>query len=522
MSTRLLQFLATVVVLCAVPATADARLQWRSCYADVGPNFQCAVAQVPLDHSRPHGPTISLALTRLPATDQRRRIGSLFLNPGGPGGSGVDFVLGAGPFLYTPEVRARFDLVGFDPRGVMRSTPLRCFRSEAEWPPFPDSAFPLTREQEQEWIRFDRVLDAACRTRANAIRDHMSTANVARDLDVLRGQVGDDKLTFAGYSYGSYLGVTYANLFPKRLRALVVDGVLDPVAWATGRRAESFLVPFSTRLRSDAGAMATLREFFRLCDAGGPRCAFSGGAAARFAALARKLREQPVELVFDDGTSETFDYTVLIGMTLGALYDPFIWPDLAGLLAELEAAASGSLRAAAPVKRLDVERVPRYTPPAARKGGGGIELEYLNFLEAFPGVACADSVNPRSYVAWSLNGALADAQFGYFGRAWTWASSICAEWPGADRDRYLGPFTATTSNPVLVVGNRFDPATRYEGAVVVDQLLPRSALLTLNGWGHTSLFLSACVDETVARYLLTGATPAPGASCGQDVVPFAS
>ena len=304
--------------------------------------------------------------------------------------------------------------------------------------------------------------------------------------------------------------MTYANLFPKRVRALVVDGVLDPVAWATGRGAESFLVPFSTRLRSDAGAMATLREFFRLCDAGGPRCAFSGGAAARFAALARKLREQPVEIVFDDGTTETFDYTVLIGMTLGALYDPFIWPDLAGLLAELEAAASGSLRAAAPVKRLDVERGRATRRRLHARRGGGIELEYLNFLEAFPGVACADSVNPRSYVAWSVNGALADAQFGYFGRTWTWASSICAEWPGADRDRYLGPFTGHDVEPGVVVGNRFDPATRYEGAVVVDQLLPRSALLTLEGWGHTSLFLSACVDETVARYLLTGATPAPG------------
>ena len=199
MSTRLLQFLATVVVLCAVPATADARLQWRSCYADVGPNFQCAVAQVPLDHSRPHGPTISLALTRLPATDQRRRIGSLFLNPGGPGGSGVDYVLGAGPVPVHAEVRARFDLVGFDPRGIMRSTPLRCFRSEAEWPPFPDFGVPADA---RAGAGVDRVSIArstrACRTRANAIRDHMSTANVARDLDVLRGQVGDDKLTYAG------------------------------------------------------------------------------------------------------------------------------------------------------------------------------------------------------------------------------------------------------------------------------------------------------------------------------------
>ena len=116
---------------------------------------------------------------------------------------------------------------------------------------------------------------------------------------------------------------------------------------------------------------------------------------------------------------------------------------------------------------------------------------------------------------------MADAQFGYFGRIWTWASSICAEWPGRDEDRYLGPFNRVTANPVLVVGNRFDPATRYEGAVMVENLLPRSALLTVEGWGHTSLFLSACADQTIARYLLTVTAPAPGATCRQDVVPFA-
>ena len=196
------------------------------------------MAQVPLDYSRPQGATISLALTRLPATDPRRRIGSLFLNPGGPGGSGVDYVLFAGPFLYTPEVRARFDLVGFDPRGVARSTPLRCFESAEEWPPPPPFAFPLTREQEQQWIALDRTIDRACRERGGPIRDHMSTANVARDLDVLRDLVGDNKLSYAGVSYGSYLGVTYANLFPTRVRAVVVDGVLDPIAWSTGRGLE--------------------------------------------------------------------------------------------------------------------------------------------------------------------------------------------------------------------------------------------------------------------------------------------
>lgn len=507
----------------AAEATGSPRpgLEWKPCHAEVGPRFQCATAQVPLDYDRPRGATISIALTRLPATDPAQRIGSLFLNPGGPGGSGVDYVLGAGPVLYTDAVRARFDLVGFDPRGVMRSTPLRCFDSPEQWPPFPPFAFPLTREQEQQWVATDRALDQACRRRGGPILDHMSTANVARDLDVLRRLVGDDKLSYAGVSYGSYLGVTYANLFPGRVRALVVDGVLDPIGWSTGRGIEGFLVPFSTRLRSDSGAQATLEEFFRLCDAGGERCAFSGGAADRFAALARRLREQPAEIVFDDGTSLSVDYTVLIGITLGAMYDSAIWPDFARLLASVEAAGAPSRLSVQPPPPIR-DRRPRYIAPGGIAAPSSIEEQYMNFREGFPGVACSDTTNPRSYVAWSINGALADAQFGYFGRIWTWVSSICAEWPGADRDRYTGPFDRPTANPVLVVGNRFDPATRYEGALFVHDLLPRSALLTLEGWGHTSLFKSACADETIARYLIALATPPPGATCHQDLVPFAS
>jgi len=495
---------------------AKPKIAWSPCYE----RFQCATVKVPLDYDRPRRGRISIALARLPATDRARRIGSLFLNPGGPGGSGVDFLVGAGPFLYTDEVRARFDLVGFDPRGIIRSTPLRCFNSPEEWEPFfTPFVFPLTPEEEQVWIAADRYLLRACDRRAGRIIDHMSTANVARDLDVLRAAVGDERLTYAGYSYGSYLGVTYANLFPGRVRGLVVDGVLDPIAWSTGRGGEATRLPFSTRLRSDAGAQAALDEFFRLCDAGSDACAFSGDAADRFAALAQRLREEPAEITFPDGSAGVLDYSNLIGITLGALYDSLTWTDFALFLADIETQAA-PVTLGARLQRLYQRTRPAYTPTRGMREHE--DSDYQNFVEGFPGVSCTDSDNPDDYAAWSIAGAQADAQFGYFGRIWTWATSLCAEWRGFDHDRYMGPFNRATANPVLVVGTQFDPATRYEGAQLVNQLLPRSALLTVHGWGHTSLFLSQCADAAVARYLIDGATPPAGATCEQDAVPFTS
>ena len=324
----------------------------------------------------------------------------------------------------------------------------------------------------------------------------MSTANVARDLDALRAAVGDEALTYVGYSYGSFLGVTYANLFPNRIRALVVDGVLDPIAWTTGVGTQGSTIPFSTRLHSDIGAQATLDEFFRLCDTG--TCAFGPASAARFAALGARLKADPSIL----------NYSQLVGMTLSAMYDSSSWEEFAQLLADLDAATGPTAALRARVQAFQAR--PLYI---AKRGFP----RYPNFLEGFPAVACADSENPSSYAAWS---AAAATSFGTFGPIWTWASSICAEWPAGDDDRYLGPFTASTTKPVLVVGNRFDPATRYEGAQTVAGLLPNSRLLTVAGWGHTSLFISRCADEAVSRYLLTSVPPAAGTVCQPDSVPF--
>ncbi|TMJ93848.1 MAG: alpha/beta hydrolase [Actinobacteria bacterium] len=478
-------------------AAAPSHVPWQKCFVDFGP-FQCGTVQVPLDYDHSSGGTISISLIRLPA-----------------GGSGVEYTLFAGPFLYTPAVRAHFDLVGFDPRGIGRSTALRCFGNPKQWGPyFLPIAFPTTAAEERAWIRSDLFLDSACGQRGGSIIDHMSTANVARDLDRLRQAVGDAKLNYAGVSYGSYLGVTYANLFPGRVRAVIVDGVIDPIAWATGRGGEGNTVPFSTRLESDVGAQATLEQFFRLCDAGGPKCAFAPHAAARFAALAARLKQSPVVITFPDGSSFVLDYSTLIAGTLGAMYDSSSWEGFAETLAEVEGALeAGSAPASL---RADLRQL-RFRPAYISKRGFP---RYPNLLEGFPAVGCADTDNPHSYAAWSAAGAAADAAHGYFGRIWTWVSSVCAKWPAADSDRYPGPFNHRTANPVLVIGNLFDPATRYQGAVTVAHLLPNSELLTVHGWGHTSLFLSRCADQVQTRYLLHPALPRPGIVCEQDRVPF--
>ncbi len=483
---------------------------WNACYPDYGP-FECATVQVPLDYDNQGLAAVSIALVRLPAGDPAQKIGSLFLNPGGPGGSGVDFALSVAPFIYTQAVRDRFDIVGFDPRGVGRSTALRCFGTPRQWTPyFTPFAFPITPEQDESWRLADLYLVDACQQRGSRLIDHMSTADVARDLDLLRQAVGDDGLTYAGLSYGTFLGVTYANLFPQNVRALVVDGVLDPIAWTTGLPGQEDL-PFSTRLRSDEGAMEALNEFFRLCDLYSTNCAFGGDSAARFASLAERLRLQPLEVILPDGTLFTFSYQDLIGNALGALYWSGSWPDLAGLLASIE----GML----PPQTIGLKLEKFWTDMGYINKRGF--PHYPNYLEAFPGVACSDSDNPSNYSAWWQAAQDADAQYGYFGSIWTYASSICSGWPGSKEDRFTGPFTSWTANPVLVAGMRYDPATRYQGAVTVHDLLPNSGLLTVDGWAHCTFMMSTPADARVGDYLIDPTDLPDGEVYPQDWTPFA-
>jgi pimeloyl-ACP methyl ester carboxylesterase len=217
--------------------------------------------------------------------------------------------------------------------------------------------------------------------------------------------------------------------------------------------------------------------------------------------------------ITDPFTGDTFTvtYNDLIAVTLGALYAPFIWPDLAFLLADLE-------------QQLAPEELGRRLATIRTELGlEAAQEEYPNFIEGFPGVACSDSVNPRSFEAWQSAADEAEARYGRFGRLWNWALSACRSWPStAGEDRYLGPWTAETSSPVLVVGNHFDPATPYHGAVAAAELLPNSRLLTYGGWGHTASFGAGnfCVNSHVTRYLVSGQLPEAGTVCQPEGSPF--
>lgn len=275
----------------------DTGIAWRSCATDELPTRECGALAVPLSYREPQLGAISLAGARVPATDPARRIGSLFLNPGGPGVPAIASL----PLQYAAlpaTVRARFDIVGFDPRGVGQSAPVRCFDNPKEQAALiarlPHA--PVGPAEEAALLRGYEDLARRCGERNAALLPHLSTFNVAQDLDRLRQAVGDAQLTYLGTSYGTYLGETYANLFPDRIRAMVLDGVINPPSYTSFDHGDGAIVgPDTTsflRILSNQGSVDTLAAFFEECArAGVARCAFA--ASPRRAQRTAERRRLP-------------------------------------------------------------------------------------------------------------------------------------------------------------------------------------------------------------------------------------
>ncbi|HEX8509830.1 MAG TPA: alpha/beta hydrolase [Propionibacteriaceae bacterium] len=513
----------------SVPAP---KLSWYACYGYA----QCATAQLPLDYDLPRGATVEVALVRVRARDQKHRIGSLFVNPGGPGGSGTQLARFA-PYAFSPAILDRFDIVGFDPRGTNYSQPVACFDSGAQQTPvladLTFRPFPITATEEQRYVRGSQALGRACSGAARPLAAAMSTAEVARDMEVLRRSVGDKQLNYLGFSYGSYLGQVYANLFPNRFRSMVIDGVLDPVAWAGTSASASR--PQTDRILSADGAARALRELLVLCDrAGGARCSFaSGDPVANFDLIAQRLKKVP--LVAEDpdtGEEQKLGYAELISMVMDSLYYPDGYAEIEEYLTALMILTEPPAKRAATLRPAVRQAAMTRLTAAQRRAGlrhqqplGSVRrfgFPYDNTEEAYASITCTDSLNPRSASSWSAAAAAADRRAKYFGRLWAWASAPCASgtWTAKDEDAYRGPFNRRTLAPVLVVGSTRDPATNYSGAVRAAALLPNSRLLTSTNWGHTAYGTSECATNAIDNYLLKGTLPAKGKRCNGDIEPF--
>ncbi|MFE3660356.1 alpha/beta hydrolase [Streptomyces sp. NPDC059165] len=481
------------------PSVPAPQLDWQPCVQ--GSPFDCATAEVPLDYDGPGGRTIELAVIKREAAVTERRIGTLFFNPGGPGGPGtVQFPQEYE--LFPREVRERFDIVSWDPRGVGSSTAVNCFTNPAAaeaWTASKPAGFPAGEQERTAWIAAYKDLARRCRQRDPDLLRHVSTADTARDLDQLRQAVGEPRLNYLGISYGTILGATYANLFPGRVRAMVLDSDIDPTAWTDRGSPRKPTLPTFLRMGSDRTGAATLDQFLALCGSTTPaRCAFSAGnpqaTRDKWDQLTQRLREHPVG---------PWTYGRTVGDVVNGLYVVHPgWADLADRLQELWQGRTPEPPAAPP------------PPPVPRPN------PYLGEEQA-AAVLCGDSPNPRDPSAYHALEEASALRAGDAGRFWTWAAEPCATWPVVAANRYLGPWNKPTARPVLVVGTSYDPSTPYADARAMAGELASARLLTHHGYGHTALINpSSCVKEYESRYFIDGTLPPVGATCRPDTPPF--
>jgi pimeloyl-ACP methyl ester carboxylesterase len=479
----------------SVARGVGAPIAWGPC-EPAGRRLQCARIRVPLDWDRPNGRTIQLALIRHLASKPGNRIGSMLINPGGPGDTGVGLVRGAGADLDTWG-GGRFNVVSWDPRGTNASTHVRCFRSErAERSFWKNASIPISKAASERYRRKTVALARRCGEVSGWLLPHISTADTARDLDHIRRLVGDRKLTYVGLSYGTYLGQTYANMFPGRVRAMILDAVVDAVPYSRGF--ESYLA------NGVSGADPVFARLLSLCEQAGPQdCALAGHArspAERVDRLFARLQRGPIPAPTASPPGK-LTYSELLVSQFNPLRVPETWPQVAK---NLDAALRGDGSALATEART-------LLTPAGFAGA-----------TTSAAVSCADTPARQGSRSWpQVIGRLTriDRLYGPVLGWWLWAP--CASWPVRGQDNYRGPWNATTNNRILVIGTRHDPATAYINAVRVARRLGNAALLTHDGFGHVSFQdPSKCIDRARIAYLVNLDTPPKGTVCSSDKKPF--
>jgi pimeloyl-ACP methyl ester carboxylesterase len=477
----------------ALPAAAPPK--WKRCTGLPSPppggapapsGVRCATLRVPLDYTRPSGAKISLALIKVPATDRRHRIGSLLFNFGGPGGAGVDTLAQvAGEYA---ALRTRYDLIGFDPRGVGRSTAVRCAsdRRMDELAAMDDS--PDTAAEETAYIDARAGYVRQCAARSGDLLPHVGTVNAARDMEMIRIALGDAKLRYFGISYGTWLGGVYAHQFPDSVGRAVLDGAVDTKIGGVDLALQQ-AAAFQRALGDFAAACARLGKADCPLGTDGPSVVASIGR------ILAGLDRAPLP------TSSGRKLTQSLGTTgvAAALYSRNAWPYLAQGLVDAVKRRDGSLL----LMLADVQN--------DRADDG----TYSNLPAANAAITCADTTERHTpadvrRLLPKFRGASP-----IFGTSMAWSLLQCTGWPvpGDDAAREV---SAPSAAPILVVGNTGDPATPYAWApALARELGGRATLLTLRGEGHGAYETGdPCVRKAVNAYLLRGTLPAAGAVCG--------
>ncbi|MDF2144661.1 alpha/beta hydrolase [Knoellia sp. p5-6-4] len=457
------------------------KLSWSKCAGG-----QCAELTVPLSYDDPDGETIKVEVLRVPASRQKSRVGSLVVNPGGPGGSGVDYAQAA-DFIVGKPVRQRFDVVGFDPRGVDRSAPIDCLDDRQldrflGSDPTPDSA-----AEEQSFAENAESFAQACKANAGPLLGHVSTVDAAKDMDILRAALGDPKLNYLGKSYGTYLGATYADLFPESVGQFVLDGVVAPD-----------LTSAEVNEGQAAGFELATRAWAEDCVSEGD-CPLGGSVDEVMEGMRdflKGLDENPIPSG-DPQAPELTEGWGSLGIA-AAMYDQGSW----GILTD-------ALRAAVD-NRNGRDLMALANTYADRTDTG----QYTgNIMEVIYAVNCLDKPDTDDLSVYQKQAQEFTASAPTWGPFLAWSSLPCGYWP-VEGDGEPKKITAEGSGPIVVVGTTRDPATPYEWSVRLNDQLANSALITYDGDGHTAYTRSnSCVDGAIDNYYVKKQVPRDGLKC---------
>ncbi|NUU23005.1 MAG: alpha/beta fold hydrolase [Streptomycetaceae bacterium] len=455
------------------------KINWTRCSEGA---FECGSLSVPIDYAAPDGPKVKIELIRKKAIGNDR-IGTLVVNPGGPGGSGISFARYAASELPR-SVRERYDIVGFDPRGVGQSAPVECL-SDADMDAYTQvDQTPDTPAEEDAALEAAKRFGQSCKDHTSALLAHVSTVDAARDMDQIREALGEPKLHYLGASYGTFLGSTYAELFPDKVGRFVLDGAVDPSQTA------------ATANRLQGGGFETaLNAYVDDCVAGGS-CFLGDTRDAALARIRSFLTDVDARPLPGDGKRRVTEAIATTGI-LSPLYSSDQWPELTRAL---ESAFDGDGSALLDLSDAYYER--------------GSDGHYANLMYANAAVNCLD-LPPAATTTDQVKAQVAEFEQASptFGRALAWAGLTCGTWP-VPATGHPHEIRAPGAAPILVVGTTRDPATPYAWAQALADQLDSGHLLTYDGDGHTAYLRgSTCIDSAIDDYLLTGTPPADGKTC---------